>query len=400
MPKKEEYPLKIKERKSKKHGSTYTWYFYFYDAAGRHTKSKGGFLTYEEAFDNGLPVYRQYCEKGIVPSNEDKNKSVDDVFDQMLKDYSEQSDATKRDARNRYNTHIKKKLGNRFIKTIKLDELQELVNYWNKNTYSSTYDHNCSLLRKIFKTARRHGLISENPCDLLIYNKGRKKSLHKTKMPDSEDISLFREYLHSKIKQSGKDKRYKVSEYELRGHLLAFDIGLITGSRIGEVYGLDWQYIDFDNLVFQFRQSWDYMSKKMNTSMKNDYSSRDYPFDLETKKKLLEWKNETIEHFGKLPHSLFTREDGDRLDPRAMQDYIKKFNVKYKKSLSFHQLRHYFTTVNSIENNADLTILQQLVGHAVGSNVTESIYTHMSDDKKRELLAKYTEYIKPILDEI
>lgn len=81
-----------------------------------------------------------------------------------------------------------------------------------------------------------------------------------------------------------------------------------------------------------------------------------------------------------------------------MQDYIKKFNKKYDKSLSFHQLRHYFATINRYENNADLSMLQKLIGHAVGSDVTDNVYAHLSDQKKRELLEKYNEHIKPLLN--
>lgn len=398
MSKKVQYRVKILERKSKKHDITYTWYFYYYDAKGRHMKSKSGYLDYEQCFNDGLEAYKEYSEKGIVPSRENDKKSLDDIFNLMLKDYNHQSNATKRDTNNRYNKYIKPILGNRFIKTIKLNELQEVVNDWNKNTYSSVYEHNCSLLRKLFITARRHGYISENPCELLIYPKGRKKTLKKTKMPENEDLKLFRDYMLSKVNECGKDKRYKVSEYEIQGHLLAFDIGLITGARIGEVYGLDWNNINFEEMKFEFRQSYDYMSKVMNTEMKNQYSRRDYPFDQDMKNKLLKWKSMTIDFFGCLPSSLLTREDKDRLDPRAMQDYIKKFNKKYDKSLSFHQLRHYFATVNRYENNADLAMLQKLIGHAVGSDVTDSVYAHLSDQKKRELLEKYNEHIKPLLN--
>ncbi len=392
------YPVKILERKSKKHDLTYTWYFYYYDAKGRHMKSKSGYLSYEEAFNDGLIAYKEYSEKGIVPSRENDKKSLDDIFNLMLKDYNHQSNATKRDTNNRYNKYIKPLLGNRFIKTIKLNELQEVVNDWNKNTYSSVYEHNCSLLRKLFITARRHGYISENPCELLVYPKGRKKTLRKTKMPENEDLKLFRNYMLSKVNECGKDKRYKVSMYEIQGHLLAFDIGLVTGARIGEVYALDWNNINFEEMKFEFRQSYDYMSKVMNTEMKNQYSRRDYPFDQDMKNKLLEWKSMTVDFFGYLPSSLLTREDKDRLDPRAMQDYMKKFNKKYDKSLSFHQLRHYFATVNRYENNADLAMLQKLIGHAVGSDVTDSVYAHLSDQKKRELLEKYNEHIKPLLN--
>ena len=42
-------------------------------------------------------------------------------------------------------------------------------------------------------------------------------------------------------------------------------------------------------------------------------------------------------------------------------------------------------------------LLQELIGHAIGSDVTQSVYTHLSDEKKRQLLEKYYQHIKPLL---
>ena len=397
---KKNYPVKVLERDSKKNGITYTWYFYYYDADGRHMKSKSGYLNYEDCFNQGLIAYNQYVDKGILSSNENDKKSMDDVYDLMMRDYDYQSPASKKDMRLRYKNHIKDTLGKRFIKTIKISELQDLVLYWNKNTYNSTYIRNCVLLRKLYTTARRHRLINENLTDLLVYPHGSNKTLKKTKMPTTEDLELFKKYINDMIPKANKDKKHSTAAYEFRGHLLAFDLGLVTGARISEIYGLDWEHVNFEKMQFEFRQSYDYMFKIMNTEMKNQYSRRDCPFDESTKEKLLVWKEETIQTFGKLPVSLLTRMDGDRLDPRTIQNHLKNFNKKFDKNLSFHQLRHFFTTVNAIDNSADITTLQEFIGHASGSSITQDVYTHLSDEKKRELLAKYMEHIKPLLEDI
>ena len=69
-------------------------------------------------------------------------------------------------------------------------------------------------------------------------------------MPVEEDLTLFKEYLNRLTDKYGKDKRYRTTPYEIHGHLLAFDIGLVTGARIGEIYALDWNHINFKEKKF------------------------------------------------------------------------------------------------------------------------------------------------------
>jgi site-specific recombinase XerD len=94
---------------------------------------------------------------------------------------------------------------------------------------------------------------------------------------------------------------------------------------------------------------------------------------------------------------LFTRsaspkEDPDgedlRLTPRSIQRMIKKYVVKagIVKDVTPHTLRHSFAT-DLLQNGADIRSVQHMLGHA--SITTTQVYTHVTDQKLREVHQKY-----------
>ena len=84
---------------------------------------------------------------------------------------------------------------------------------------------------------------------------------------------------------------------------------------------------------------------------------------------------------------LFLNKDGNRLSSRYVRKIIDDIVVKasIKKNISPHMLRHTFAT-EMLNNGADLVSVKDLLGHE-SLNIT-SIYTHLSDDKIREIYDK------------
>ncbi|WP_446673853.1 site-specific integrase [Paenibacillus wuxiensis] len=67
---------------------------------------------------------------------------------------------------------------------------------------------------------------------------------------------------------------------------------------------------------------------------------------------------------------------------------VKKSGLPY---IRFHDLRHSFAT-NLWELGFDLKDIQEMLGHSSVA-ITGDIYTHMRDEKKKNLMAKYSEAI-------
>ena len=84
---------------------------------------------------------------------------------------------------------------------------------------------------------------------------------------------------------------------------------------------------------------------------------------------------------------LFLNKDGNRLSDRYVRNIINDiiFKASIQLSVSPHMLRHTFAT-DMLNNGADLVSVKELLGHE--SLNTTSIYTHVSDDKIREIYNK------------
>ena len=81
---------------------------------------------------------------------------------------------------------------------------------------------------------------------------------------------------------------------------------------------------------------------------------------------------------------LFLNKDGNKLSDRYVRKIIDDIIIKASISMhvSPHMLRHTFAT-SMLNNGADLVNVKELLGHE--SLSTTSIYTHVSDDKIREI---------------
>ena len=81
---------------------------------------------------------------------------------------------------------------------------------------------------------------------------------------------------------------------------------------------------------------------------------------------------------------LFLNKDGNKLSDRYVRKIIDDiiFKASLQIHVSPHMLRHTFAT-DMLNNGADLVSVKDLLGHE--SLNTTSIYTHVSDDKIREI---------------
>ena len=84
---------------------------------------------------------------------------------------------------------------------------------------------------------------------------------------------------------------------------------------------------------------------------------------------------------------LFLNKDGNRLSDRYIRNIIDDiiFKASIEIKVSPHMLRHTFAT-DMLNNGADLVSVKDLLGHE--SLNTTSIYTHVSDDKIRDVYNK------------
>lgn len=82
--------------------------------------------------------------------------------------------------------------------------------------------------------------------------------------------------------------------------------------------------------------------------------------------------------------ALFVNRKGERLTDRYIEILVKRHAQKagIRKKVTPHTLRHTFAT-HLLQNKANIVVIKDLLGHA--SLSTTQIYTHVTDEYKREI---------------
>jgi Site-specific recombinase XerD len=248
-----------------------------------------------------------------------------------------------------------------------------------------------SILKLCYDSAIGNKMLNTNPCLGVI-------------VPDYSDVKEERRVLTNREQKIILDYVQGTFYEELYKFLL------LTGVRIGEVGGLQWQDIDFDNgfvcinrsLSCQYENG---IKTSVLTSPKTKNSFRKIPFFGETKEILLSQKQKTTELKRRLGTRFRMDESlGDLVfcttmgspitryslasDMNHMLDNINKTEI-YNASIEGrkpvlldhihpHCFRHTVAT-RLCEKRMPLQVVQRIMGHA-SINMTMS-YTHINDDE-------------------
>lgn len=178
-----------------------------------------------------------------------------------------------------------------------------------------------------------------------------------------------------------------------------FTFILQTGLRRGEVLGLSWDDVDFENRRIQVRASLD--AKKRRGPTKTQRSRRtldlnDRAFAILSSQRLGQLEQRI--KLGALYQEqawkpVFTTPLGQPICPRALlrrlQDTANRIGLSAadnKASIGIHTLRHYVAT-KLIGSGVDLLVTSRILGHD-SIQTTVDIYGHVEDESRRAALAK------------
>lgn len=191
----------------------------------------------------------------------------------------------------------------------------------------------------------------------------------------------------------------------IKGHKLEvlFLIALGTGLRLGEILGLKWEDIDFNNSTLSVKRSLKRVSfinkdltkeyKVIEQEPKTSNSYRTVPIPKDILIKLKEHKktqNKEILKYGNLYNNnsyIFCNKLGYPLDSkqptRNLQSILKKLDIE---PIKFHGLRKTYAT-RLFEANVQPKTVQSLMGHS-DISITMNIYTQVMEDVKNEAVDK------------
>lgn len=162
-------------------------------------------------------------------------------------------------------------------------------------------------------------------------------------------------------------------------------ISLFMGLRIGELCGLKWSDVDFDNKILHIRRT------VQRIGLAN--GSRKTKVIISTPKSETSFRSVTIpdfimEYFEKFRNEadFFILSGSDKvIEPRTMQYRYKKILQSAEvDNHNFHKLRHTFAT-NCAEKGFDIKTLSIVLGHS-SINLTLNRYIHPDRSHERKLM--------------
>lgn len=285
--------------------------------------------------------------------------------------------------------HINPYLGKYKLKSLTPHILQQFMN---TKVREGLARQTLSIIRGILNKALKHAVypyryIQENPMQYveLMMDKERK--------PTKEDLKIL-----------SREKLRILKEHITEGHpfYIPFQIGLHTGVRVGEVCGLEWKHVDFDNKTIEIEQQ---LTQKM---IKDDKTGKfkqiwvvsppksisgyrtipigDTLLNILKKEKLKQKENKLKygEYYRQDPNHDFVckKENGEHYTPNVIK-YQTRELIKRKLGIDFnyHSLRHTHATL-LIESGVDIKTVQKRLGHS-RSAITEDRYVHLTEKMAR-----------------
>ncbi|HFR4142331.1 TPA: tyrosine-type recombinase/integrase [Bacillus cereus] len=365
-------------RTVKKDQNTKKWYFILThgkkeDGKPRQFK-KRGFKTKQEAHKAMLELEQSITLGTYIQPNKILYKEY--LLERFLED---KMTKVKKQTLNTYRwiveKHIIPAIGDVELTKLNPIIIQGLYNKLTKEKVLS--DENIqkvhTLINDSLKKAERWGLIARNPAALVDRPKAVKKEIT---VWNVEEVRKFLKY----AKKSGR-------------YYIAFLLALTTGMRQGEILGLRWKDVDFENGCVRITQTLSSDGKDLLPYTKTKSGSR-----------TIDLPEETVTALKK--HWLFIRRERERncsyknLDlvvctefgtpthksniRRVFKSIIKKADIP---KIRFHDMRHTHATLLLLQG-VNPKIVSERLGHA-DVRITLDTYSHLLPSMQRDTAIKF-----------
>ena len=178
------------------------------------------------------------------------------------------------------------------------------------------------------------------------------------------------------------------------------EVALFTGCRRGEIVGLKWADIDFENQRISVKRSIYKLSdgKAREKEPKSKTSIRTISIPERLCKTLTEYRLQQNRHIAYLGDGwknldyVFTEEDGYVMNPQTptkqFDYFLKRHGIRH---LKFHGLRHTSATM-LLANGCDIKTVSARLGHA--DITTTNIYVHALESTDRMAAQTFDNFLK------
>lgn len=235
-----------------------------------------------------------------------------------------------------------------------------------------TIRHHHGLISSILSTAVKWNLITSNPAERVDLGKISK---YKSAYYDDEQIKIMFAALED------EPLCYKAMVY------LTID----TGMRTGEITGLLWSDVDFENGIVNVNRQRQYVSGYgiIERAPKTESGTRTITLSGTAIALLRQYKTQQIEDLFKLgaawnaDYHIFLNEDGMPIHPHRPYTWFTDFLERHGlPKITYHQLRHTNASL-LIAAGVDVVTLSGRLGHS-DKNVTLNTYSHIIKSKEAQ----------------
>lgn len=297
--------------------------------------------------------------------------------------------------------HIKPEIGKIKLRDLRADTLQKFINqklikgrcdkekdantdklvYKKGGLSEKTIKNMYNMIHSALKQAYKNGLVYQNVSELINLPKQKKNEMSVLSLDEQKALQT-----------AVKDERLGI------GIILT----LYTGLRLGELLGLKFGDIDFDEKTIKIRRTlnrlkvYDDKNKKTDIVIgepKTDKAKRVIPLQdfliplLKAHKARIFKERAIVCNLYENNDFVMCNEFGRYLEPRTYQDFFKKMLKKSNiQNTNFHTLRHTFAT-RALESGFDVKVLADILGHADAST-TLNKYAHALPDHKKTSMEK------------
>jgi integrase len=242
-------------------------------------------------------------------------------------------------------------------------------------------------LSQILRQAVNDDIILRNPCDRVEAPK-RQKSKRGSALDKAGVIRLV------EALRDAESKEYPLAQHRQQqmtsdmAHVTAVKLALAGGLRRGEVLGLAWKDVGFNNATVEVSYSLSQTTGELKAP-KTDNSKRIISLDSQVLADLKRWQLRQAEYLLSIGIQqtegtpVITNEVGNRMDGNNLARWWRRFQERYGfAGLRFHDLRHTHATM-LVSSGLNIKAVSSRLGHS-SVGITLDLYAHAQreDDEK------------------
>lgn len=363
------------DKNGKKKKPNWEWRFEVRTGNTRKNFSKAGFRTQAEALEAGTKALAEYNEGGslFAPSE----ALVGDYMNEWFNKYVEVNLRPKtQDTYKRIiDNHIKPNLGHYKLNALHPGKIQEFLNDLKENGYSRRHIIN---IHSTLSNALKYAIY---PLQYIKTNPAQYVKIPKIEREPRQRIVLSAADWERIIKRFPFGNKYHIP----------LIIGYYTGMRIGEVFALTWEDVDFEKNEISVTKTmnrlpnrqWAFGEPKTKSSNRTIKIGNTLASILKKEKAR---QNQNALLYGEY-YKYFNGnklicvcEDGSMLTTDSFKYCSRVIHHELKIEFDFHSLRHTHATI-LVENGAPIKDVQKRLGHEK-IETTLQTYVHDTEDMR------------------